>query len=68
MTPTEEPSELPLPVSGGKWALNKLILIAAPAVIVVLVITGVLWFYLTRTDNTVTKLQSAYSSQALRQR
>jgi flagellar basal body-associated protein FliL len=58
MIQAEEPSELPLPVSGGKWALNKLILIAAPTVIVVLVITGVLCFYLARTDNTVTKLQS----------
>jgi flagellar basal body-associated protein FliL len=61
ITPNEEHeefSELPLPVYRGKWALNKLVLIAAPAVIVVLVITGVLWSYLTRTDNTVTKLQS----------
>lgn len=38
-----------LPVSGNKWALNKLLLIGAPALIVVLVITGALWFYLSRT-------------------
>jgi flagellar basal body-associated protein FliL len=58
ITLTEETSELPLPLYGKKWALNKLILIAAPAVLVVLVITGVLWFYFTRTDNTVAKRQS----------
>jgi len=58
MTQNEESSELPLPLSGEKWALNKLIMIAAPVVIVVLVITGVLWFYLTRTEKTVTKHQS----------
>ena len=65
MTQTEEPSELPLPASGGKWALNKLILIAAPTVIVVLVITGVLCFYLAQTDNTVTKRQSGTRADTL---
>jgi len=58
MIQTEAPSELPLPVPGRKWALNKLALIVAPAVIVIIVITGVLWSYLTRTDNTVTGRQS----------
>jgi flagellar basal body-associated protein FliL len=58
MTQTEESLELPLPLSGEKWALNKLILIAVPAVIAVLVITGVVWVFLTGTDNTATKRHS----------
>ncbi len=59
---TEEQS---FPVAQEKWALNKLLLIAAPAVIVVLVITGVLWFYLTRTDPNVTKLKSGTQVTAI---
>ncbi len=52
--------ELSLPVVvKEKWAFNKLFLIAAPALIVVLVITGVLWFYLTRTDPKVAKIKSS---------
>jgi flagellar basal body-associated protein FliL len=54
----EEQDESSLSASGERWALNKLLLIGAPALIVVLVITGALWFYLTRSDNTVTKLKS----------
>ncbi len=51
-------------VAQKKWALNKLFLIAAPAIIVVLVITGVLWFYLTRTVTTA-KLKSGTQVTAI---
>lgn len=53
--PIEEHQELPLSVTSGKWAFNKLIMISLPAVIVVLVITCVMWFYLARPDDTITK-------------
>jgi flagellar basal body-associated protein FliL len=39
-----EPAEFP--VTGGKWAFNKLLLIGAPLLIVFLLISGLLWFYL----------------------
>ena len=51
-------------VAQKKWALNKLFLMAAPAIIVVLVITGVLWFYLTRTVTTA-KLKSGTQVTAI---
>lgn len=54
-----QPGEQSFPVAKEKWALNKLLLIATPVVIVVLAITGVLWVYFTRTDSTVTKRQSS---------
>lgn len=57
ITQTEVQVE-PLSVSGEKWAVNKLLLISVPVLIPVLVITGVLWFYLTRTDTTGAKLNS----------
>lgn len=59
MIQAEDSPESPLPFYGGKWALNKLLLIAVPAVMVILVIGGVLWFYLTPTGKTVNRLQSA---------
>jgi flagellar basal body-associated protein FliL len=52
--PTEVQEE-PLPISGEGWAFNKLILIGAPALIVVLIIIGALWFYLSRTITSVVK-------------
>lgn len=49
----------PFPLSGRKWALNKLFLLVVPALVAVLVvITGVLWFYLARTDTAMTRLKS----------
>jgi flagellar basal body-associated protein FliL len=33
--------------SGGKWALNKILIVAAPAV-VILVVAGLSWFYATK--------------------
>ncbi|MEN6332137.1 MAG: flagellar basal body-associated FliL family protein [Smithella sp.] len=54
----DEKQELPVPATKGKWALNKLVLIVAPVMIVVLVITGVLLFYLIRTKNNVSRLKS----------
>lgn len=55
----EDSPESPLPFYGGKWALNKLILIAVPAVMVILVIGAVLWFYLTPKGKPVNRLESA---------
>lgn len=55
---TEVRVEPLIPALGEKWALNKILLIVAPAFMVVLVIVGVLWFYLTRTDTEVAKLKS----------
>ncbi|PKN77299.1 MAG: hypothetical protein CVU52_01095 [Deltaproteobacteria bacterium HGW-Deltaproteobacteria-10] len=60
--------ELSLPVTKEKWAFNKLLLIAAPALIVVLVITGVLWFYLSRPDPEVAKLKSGPPVTAIEQK
>ncbi len=57
-SPMMEQEESSLPVAQEKWAFNKILLIGMPAIIVVLVITGLLWFYLSRTDTTVTKLKS----------
>lgn len=56
----EAPIDSSVTVLGERWAFNKLFLIAAPVLIVVaLVITGLLWFYLSRTeDKAVTKLKS----------
>lgn len=50
--------ELPRTFYRGKWALNKLVLIAAPAVLVILMIGGVLWFYFTPTKKAENRLQS----------
>ncbi|MEN6374007.1 MAG: flagellar basal body-associated FliL family protein [Smithella sp.] len=52
MISTDDQPDLPLPVAPEKWAFNKMILIAAPAVVIVCVITGALLFYFTRTNNT----------------
>jgi flagellar basal body-associated protein FliL len=44
----------------GRWAFNKLLLIATPALIVVFVIGGLLWFFLTKTVTThMPKIQAA---------
>ena len=42
----------------AELTLDKLILIGAPALVVVLVIIGVLWFYLARPDTNITRLKS----------
>jgi flagellar basal body-associated protein FliL len=52
--PTEVQDE-PLPISREGWAFNKLLLIGAPALIVVLIIIGALWFFLSRTITSVVK-------------
>jgi flagellar basal body-associated protein FliL len=41
-----EASAAEFPVSKEKWAISKLLLIGAPLLIVFLLISGVLWFYL----------------------
>ena len=55
---TDDQTDPARPVVREKWALNKLFLIAAPAVIAVCIITGVLLFYMTRTNNTVARTHS----------
>jgi flagellar basal body-associated protein FliL len=47
--------EMQLPVNTEKWALNKLLVISLPVVIVVLIIIGLSWFYFTRTTNITAK-------------
>jgi len=54
----DEKPEAPVAAKKRKWALNKLVLIVAPAVVVVLVITGTFLFYLIRTKNNVSRLKS----------
>jgi flagellar basal body-associated protein FliL len=51
----DEKPEAPVAAKKRKWALNKLVLIVAPVVVVVLVITGTFLFYLTRTNNNVSR-------------
>jgi flagellar basal body-associated protein FliL len=41
-----EASGVELPTGGERWAFNKLILIGAPLLIAVLLVSGMLWFYL----------------------
>ncbi len=48
--------------SGQKWAFNKLLFIAAPIVLMVLVVSGILFFYLTRQVSSVPKAQKTISS------
>jgi flagellar basal body-associated protein FliL len=43
----DEVSEIP-PIAGNQWASNKLILLVSALVLVVLVIVGGVWFYLTK--------------------
>ena len=47
--------------SGGKWALNKILIVAAPAV-VILVVAGLSWFYPTKE---VTKAREIGSTTSL---
>ena len=54
----DEKPEAPVAAKKRKWALNKLVLIVAPVVVVVLVITGTFLFYLIRTKNNVSRLKS----------
>lgn len=61
---TEDQPEPPLPVARKKWAINKLVLIAAPTVIVVCVITGALLFYFIRTNNTATGIRPGTTAGA----
>ncbi len=56
--------ELPLPVTSEKWALNKLLVIFAPVVIVVLIMVGFLWFYFARTTNIAPKQSKAPTETA----
>lgn len=47
--------ELPLPVTSGKWALNKLLVISIPFIIVIFIIAGIIWVYYARTINVSVK-------------
>lgn len=53
------------PLSNGKWALNKIILIATPSLIVILVITGLLWSYLTKKVEPLPETKLAAPSNVL---
>ncbi len=64
MISTEDQPDQPPPVVQVKWAINKLVLIAAPAVIVVCVISGALLFYFSRTNITSTRQHSGTMASA----
>lgn len=55
---TEETPGLPVSATKGRWAFNKLVLVVAPVLIVVLVITGTVLFYLIRTNNNASGLKT----------
>lgn len=51
-----------IPVSGGKWAFNKILLLGLPALAIVLVIAGILWLNVSRTSAVAVKAKERLSA------